>query len=206
MYSYKNLSFYYGKKLIYHDINLNLKKGSIYTLVGNNGVGKTTLLKQLYNLNNYKISLLTGKNPFYDNLSSYDNLYYYLLLTNVNKDNINNILNKLNISKYKDTKYKKLSLGTKQKLSIARVLLEDSDIYLFDEPLNGLDPKSINLFINIINDLKTLNKTVIISSHLLKELSIASDYYLYMVNKELYFFNNNDLNKLENLLMEDNND
>lgn len=210
MYSYKNLSFYYGKKMIFKDINININNGEVIALVGNNGVGKTTLLNLIKNINeknfNIKTSYLDNVIPFYNNMTVFDNLYYYSLLSSISKEKIENILNELFITKYKNILYKNLSLGTKQKVNLARCLIEDSEIYLFDEPLNGLDPKSIIIFNNIIKRLKNANKAIIISSHLLNEINTIADKYLYLNHQSINNYNKNELEKLKEKIIGDTSD
>ena len=192
LFSCNNLSFSFGKKIIFDNINFEINKGDIIALVGNNGSGKTTLLKIIIGyiktkLNiNLKISFLINSPAFYPYLTGYQNLEYFAIIENIPKPRIIEVLKIVNLTNVKDIKFFNYSLGMKQKLAIAKCLLKESDLYLFDEPLNGLDPSSIILFNKIINDLKKEGKTIIISSHILKELN--------EVCNKIFFINNYKLN------------
>ena len=199
-----NLSFNYHKKEIFNNISFNIKCGDVIALVGNNGTGKTTLLKIMIgylkknNINtNMKISYLVGNPSFYPYLTGYQNLKYYQILNNLPEESIDKVLHITGLYDDRNIKYKKYSLGMKERLAISKCLLNDADLYLFDEPLNGLDPEGIILFRKIINYLKECNKTIVISSHILKELDYCNKIF-FIDNKRLMEVENTG-NNLENL-------
>lgn len=175
-FSYKNLSFYYGKKKILDNVNITLNSGDVIALVGSNGVGKSTLLKIIAGLisvrNESKLdtSFLINDPAFYPYLTIKQNLIYFSKIYKNKLLDIDDVLNLVKLKHYERLKYNKCSLGMKRRLAIAKCLLKDADIYIFDEPLNGLDAKSIIDFREIIMFLETKNKIVIISSHILGEL------------------------------------
>lgn len=199
--SCQNLSFSMGKNTLFDNVSFEINEKDIIALVGENGVGKTTLLKLICSLikskninNNLSISFMFSNKCFYPYLTGYQNLLYFASLENISVKKIDKYLKLLELYNNKDKLYKKYSLGMKQKLAICLTLIKDKDLYIFDEPLNGLDPKSIIIFNNIINDLKENNKTIIISSHILKELDYANK-ILFIKNKNIYSYNNvNDYN------------
>ena len=208
MISCRNLSFYYGKKQILNNINIELAKEGVYALVGENGVGKTTFLKLLLNIlqsdgidNDYlkSCSFVLNDDALYDNLTVYENLYYFALLKKINVKNIEAILSKCHILDYKSVKIKKLSKGTKQKVLIAKCLLQDCYLYIFDEPYNGLDPKECDNFNTLIKELKKQGKLVIISSHILSGLSDIYDYIILIENKDVYMYDKNKISSLASL-------
>lgn len=172
-------------------VNLSVKWGEIFGLIGPNGSGKTTLLKLicgLYDLDGGVI-IVDGKrvNDIKTRIVQYINacffreevfprltveqylkLYsaYYLLPKETREKRINEVLTLLNLEERRKELITKLSLGMKKKLMLARVLLRDSSIIILDEPFEGLDPVSSVNFINILKKVnKDLNKTILVTSH-----------------------------------------
>ena len=160
----KNLTKKFKDNIIINDINLNMEGGNIYGFIGRNGSGKSVLLKLICGfyypssgsilLDGYDYSsknefpkntrALIEKPKFLPDLSGYENLS---LLASVQKKigprEINYWLEKLNLIEEKDKKYSKYSLGTKQKLGIIQVLMEDPDLIILDEPFNGVEMKQL---------------------------------------------------------------
>ncbi len=183
------------------DINLSIQNGEIFVLLGPNGAGKTTLLKTISTLilptygdawvNNYNIKkdeykvrrsigLSTGfERSFYYRLNGYQNLEFFGTLYGIKskdlKERINFLLNLFNLEDAKDLKYMKYSTGMKKKLSLARALLHDPDVYIFDEPTSSIDPISANEIRDIILSLKNKNKTIILSTHDMHEAELLAD-------------------------------
>lgn len=175
------------------NVDLTIKKGDIYGLIGRNGAGKTTLLKivtslskqtngtiQLFGSSNHQefISSLerTGsviETPVaYDNLSAKENLEYYSKLRGVvNQTDVDKVLELVDLADVGKKKAKNFSLGMKQKLGIAIALLSNPDFLILDEPINGLDPIAIVEFRELLKKLnREYNITILISSHILTEL------------------------------------
>ena len=183
------------------DINLSIQNGEIFVLLGPNGAGKTTFLKTISTLilptygdawvNNYNIKkdeykvrrsigLSTGfERSFYYRLNGYQNLEFFGTLYGIKskdlKERINFLLNLFNLEDAKDLKYMKYSTGMKKKLSLARALLHDPDVYIFDEPTSSIDPISANEIREIILSLKDKNKTIILSTHDMHEAELLAD-------------------------------
>jgi ABC-2 type transport system ATP-binding protein len=200
----KNVSKVIGNNLIIDDVSFHLEKGKIYGLVGANGSGKSTILKIILGLYKSKGEVfINGKNlntnfneclkdiggivdyvSFYDYLSAYENLRYFALLYGVSFDRIVEVMDLVNL-KINDKKIvKKFSLGMKQRLGIAISLLKDPSILILDEPTNGLDPRGVRDFRNLLLSLK--DKTIIISSHLISEIEKISDEVIFISNKKIY--------------------
>ena len=191
-YSCSNLSFYYGKKCIFDNVSFEIKKGDIVALVGENGSGKTSFLKILggiYKIPNFKlnynVTYMFDKSSFYPYLTGFQNLKYFAYLYKIKNKKIYEVLQLVGLFNVRNVKFKKYSFGMKQKLALARMLLIESELYLFDEPLNGLDPTSILKFKEIINYLSSKNKTIVISSHILKEISQYTNKAMLIKNNKI---------------------
>lgn len=168
------------------NINLTLEKGSLSLIVGGNGSGKTMLLRALSGLIfptsgeilidgkklifNEKfpvdIGICIEQNGMQSNISGFENLAY---LANINKiideEEILRYMKLFDVYKYKDMKFKKYSLGMKKKLALIQAVMENQDLMIFDEPLNGLDEKSIDVFFKHLEEEKAKGKTIIIATH-----------------------------------------
>lgn len=189
----RNLSKSFKQYNVLNDINLTIKRGDIYGLIGKNGAGKTTLLKiitslskqnegtiQLFGSNNHSDFIHSLKRTgsvietpvAYDNLSAKQNLIYYAKLRGVvDEKDIDDTLKLVDLADVGKKKFKHFSLGMKQKLGIAIALLSKPDFLILDEPINGLDPIAIVEFRELLKKLNTeLNITILISSHILTEL------------------------------------
>ena len=175
----------YGKKEVLKNINVAFEKGNIYGIVGENGAGKTTLFRCIASLENYDGQLNSELSPLKDHLgflmtesfffSKITGKEYIRLLCNARKIEILNIDDKnifdLPLNDYVST----YSSGMKKKLVLIAILLQKNQCFLLDEPFNGIDIHSNIIIAEIIRKLKSLNKTVIISSHIFSTLSETCD-------------------------------
>lgn len=182
----KNLTKVLDGNTILNNINLNLEEGHIYGIIGRNGSGKSILFKTICgfltptegevcinDINIYKedtfppsTRALIEKPTFINSLSGYDNLKLLADITKeIGKDEILESLSLVNLTNEKDKKYGKYSLGMKQKLGIASVLMENPNIMILDEPFNGIDKSSIEKIKNYLLNIKN-NKIIIIASHI----------------------------------------
>ena len=145
-----------GKKTILEDVSLKLDQGQIAGLVGANGAGKTTLMKVILGYSNYQkgqfnvienkhkksnIGALIESPGIYPFMSGYDNLK--ILNESKNSNDIDTIVSQLKMNEYIHNKAKTYSLGMKQKLGIAIAFLNQPQLIILDEPMNGLDPKAV---------------------------------------------------------------
>lgn len=184
------------KDIILNDINLHLKENKIYGFVGRNGSGKSILFKGicgLLNISNGKI-IIKGKEigkdiDFYDNLgavldgagflpnlSSFDNLKLLASIRNkISDSDIKSALNKVGLDPNDKKKYKKYSLGMKQKLALAQAIMENPELLILDEPFNGLDSYSVKDIREMLIDYKKEGKTILISSHIKEDIDILCD-------------------------------
>lgn len=192
----KNLNKLFGKFKVVDNLNLEISKGSIFGFVGPNGAGKTTTMKIMVGLLSAtsgeiyidginiteNISILKDKIGYmpdffgvYDNIkvNEYMDFYagtYYIPYSE-RKEIIDNLLEIVDLTHKKNAYVDSLSRGMKQRLCLARSLIHDPDILILDEPASGLDPRARLEMKEILKQLKSLNKTIIISSHILYELS-----------------------------------
>ena len=184
----------YGKAHVLENMTFTVPKGSIFGLVGRNGAGKTTIMRIIaglqkptsgtveYGFNHKKlgnIGALVELPSIYSNASARDNLVYqYMNLGLKIDDSIDKSLEFVGLGDTGKKKAGKFSLGMRQRLGIAMAMAGDPELLILDEPINGLDPQGI---IQIREVLEKLNKekgvTIIISSHILSELSkLATDF------------------------------
>lgn len=189
----ESLNFQYSKdKKVLENISINVPKGAIYGFLGPNGAGKSTTMRlltgiipeqgnaiKLFNqplqeqlpMVFSKIGSLVESPALYLHLSGIDNLKYIAKLRNIPEEKIHETLKLVDLSRDGKRKAKQYSLGMKQRLAIAMALLNEPELLLLDEPVNGLDPNGI---IDIRKLLIKLNKengvTIFVSSHLLSEI------------------------------------
>ena len=192
-----NLTKRYGNHYAAKKINIHIKKGEIYGLIGRNGAGKTTILRMISGLSNptagtYAINGKTGSDlttekravgtliespGLYPSMSAYENLKIKCIATGKNnRKYIEELLTLVGLDKTGNKKTKEFSLGMRQRLGIALALAGDPDIIVLDEPINGLDPQGIVEVREILNKLsKEKGITILISSHILDELAKVAD-------------------------------
>lgn len=193
----RHLTKIFDDKKAISDITVDIKKGDIYALIGQNGAGKTTFMKLITGF----LSPTTGKieretkrigvlieNPgLLLGMSGLDNLKAKSLAEgNYDVNKLKNILSLVGLEGVGNKKVKNYSLGMKQRLGVALSLVANPDLLVLDEPTNGLDPQGIAEFRNLL--LKINNEfgvTIIISSHILEELSKIATRYAFIHNGEL---------------------
>lgn len=180
-------------------IDVHIKKGAIYGLIGRNGAGKTTFLRMVSGLASptsgkvelfgysgrdlkrvrSRVGCLIEAPGLYGNMTAYENLNMKCKFFGIKKNGyINDILNIVGLNDTGKKKTKNFSLGMKQRLGIGLALVGEPDLLVLDEPINGLDPQGIaEVRDTILRLRRERNMTIIISSHILEELSkIATDY------------------------------
>lgn len=210
-----------GNKTILEDVSLKLDQGQIAGLVGANGAGKTTLMKVILGYSSYQkgqfnvienkhkksnIGALIESPGIYPFMSGYDNLK--LLNESKNSNDIDTIVSQLKMNEYIHNKAKTYSLGMKQKLGIAIAFLNQPQLIILDEPMNGLDPKAVRDVRELIIKKAQEGVTFLISSHILSELVKITN-SIFIINKgkivtetteeELNKYEDNDL---ENILLD----
>lgn len=191
-----DLNLTIDNNLVLENISFSLEKGKCLGLAGMNGCGKTMIMKCVSGLilptsgeifvDGRKIGVdidfpeslgimieVPGFIPF---LSGFENLKSLARINNIIDDNtINQSLDKVGLDSKDKRKVRKYSLGMRQRLAIAQALMEKPDLYILDEPFNGLDIKGVGEVRTILNDLKNKGKTIILSSHNPQDLEFLCD-------------------------------
>jgi ABC-2 type transport system ATP-binding protein len=190
----RGLTKRYGSLTAVSNLNLNVRRGEVYGFLGPNGAGKTTTLRMLLGLirpssgdatviggspgtpdSLERVGALVESPAFYPYLSGRDNLRVMARYSGVGKDRIGEVLDQVELSERAKDKFRKYSLGMKQRLGVAAALLKDPELLILDEPTNGLDPKGMADMRRLIRTLGTGDRTVLLSSHLLGEVEQICD-------------------------------
>lgn len=190
-----NLTKILDEFVVLDNINIKFSEGKIYGLVGRNGSGKSLLFKTICgfltpssgnvlvnDVDIYKSKIfppstraLIEKPNFINSLTGFENLK---LLVNINKivgkEEIINALSLVNLEEEKNKRYSKYSLGMKQKLGIASVLMEDPKIIILDEPFNGIDKLSIKKIKDYLLKIKK-DKIILVASHIESDINDLCD-------------------------------
>lgn len=188
----------YGDFRAVNNLEIKVPAGKVYGFLGRNGSGKTTTIRMIMGLikpdkgqvkifgqeisrNRSKyladIGAIIETPGFYENLSAYENLEITAKMFDTQKIRINESLEIVGLSNIGDRPVGKFSLGMKQRLGIANVLIHSPRILILDEPTNGLDPAGIIEMRKLIRDLsQSMGITILVSSHLLSEVQQITDY------------------------------
>jgi len=183
-----NLQKKYGKVQALKGVSFSVPKGTVFGILGPNGSGKTTLLgivsdiliatKGSYTLfgeaptdtNRKLIGTFLETPNFYHYLSAEENLEIAAAIKQRGANDIERVLELVNLTQRKKSKFSTYSLGMKQRLAIASCLLGNPDVLILDEPTNGLDPVGIAEIRELIKKLNAQGKTIIMASHMLDEV------------------------------------
>ncbi len=204
--SLKNVTKHYGSKVIIQDINLNVEEGKIYGLIGKNGAGKTTIMKMMLGMTDissgaiellgksditsikHEIGAMIETPTFFDNKSILDNLVYHGILIGMKnpKSEAERVLKLVGLEQEIHNKPKNISLGMRQKLGIARILMNSPKLLILDEPTNGLDPVANAEVRKLLLKLQAeQNVTIFLSSHILGEMQKMANKYGFILNGKL---------------------
>ena len=209
------LKKYYGKQLAVNNISLQIPRGCIYGLLGPNGAGKSTTLKIITGLlypsageiiafgepwerrHLRRMGVLIESPALYGNLTAYENLLVYAKLIGLPKERIYEVLEIVELKDVDKKLVSQFSMGMKQRLGIAIALLGNPELLILDEPANGLDPIGIQELRELIRSLPEKGITVILSSHILSEVSQIVDHIGIISGGELKY--QGEINPTENL-------
>ncbi len=193
-------------------ISFTCKPGRVFSLLGPNGAGKTTTLRMIATLLKptsgsisvvgvdaathprevrSRIGFLTGSTRLYERLTPEEVVRYYADLHNVPparfKQRRDELFALLGIEEFAHRRIGKLSTGMRQKVSIARTVIHDPDVIVFDEPTVGLDVITARHILDLIRSCRSQGKTVLFSTHVMGEVSLLSDDLAIMHNGKLCY-------------------
>ena len=216
----RNISKSFSSKKVLRDVNLKLEKGKVYGLFGPNGVGKTTLLKIMAGYNKktsgeyliddqeftYKdknnITFISDKEIFYGWMKVRDAVLYYKdFFEDFDEEKCEKLLNLMKLEM--EEKINILSKGMKARLKVALAISRNAKIYLLDEPLGGLDPVSRKIIMDSIKTLMNKDGILIITSHLINDVSDMIDHVLFISEGEIILDTEKSNLDLENHKLED---
>lgn len=200
---------YYGQNQILENVTMSVPSKSIYGLVGENGAGKTTLFRILAGLSKpssgtfsimqsvslqelsearRRIGFMIEMPALYPDMTVLQNIFVQQIQYNGHKDASKaiSVLQIVGLDTQQNKKAHHLSLGMKQRLALAIALLNDPEILILDEPINGLDPMGIVEIRELLLSLNQTNGiTIVISSHILSELEHIATHYGFLHNGKL---------------------
>ncbi len=197
----------YGSCKVLDGVNMLVRRGDVYGLVGRNGAGKTTLMRMITGQSEpsggeMELFGASGKNmrsqrtrtgamieipSFSPFLTAQENLEYYRLQRGIpGRHVVDEVLEQVDLANTGKKKFKSFSLGMKQRLGLALALMNHPDFLVLDEPINGLDPEGVAEFRQILRQLNQERQTtILISSHILSELSNVATRYGFMEQGKL---------------------
>ena len=204
---FKNVSKKFGEEHIFENLTLSFEKGKIYGLVGRNGSGKTVLLKLISGFLKpdagivkvqgitldkrhefpENVGILIEKPGFLTYKTGFQTLKYLSSIQRkIDDAAIRNVLEEVGL---KDTKGKpvgKYSMGMKQRLGIAQAIMENPEILLLDEPMNGLDNQGVSEIRRLLKKLKKEGKTIVLASHMQEDIQELCDWVYYLDAGKIY--------------------
>lgn len=199
----ENVSKSFGSKKALHQISFEIKEGEIFGFLGPSGSGKTTMINVLTGqlAADQGKTVLLGKNSqdltsndleqigivsdgsgFYEKMSLYKNLLIYAKLYGLKADRVHQVLQQVGLADAKDIIAEKLSTGMKQRMFLARALLNAPKILFLDEPTSGLDPTTSKMIHTLLQELKQAGTTIFLTTHDMHEATLLCD-RLSLLNK-----------------------
>lgn len=192
----KNLVKKFGNKKVINEINFKVSEGEIFGFLGPSGAGKTTLIKMLigeYSITSgdaklfdvfpnklndsimNKISAVMDNFGLYERLTVFENMEVFANIYNTDKKEIDTILKKVELYDSKKTITSKLSKGMRQRLILARALINKPKLLFLDEPTSGLDPATSLKIHNLLFELKKSGTTIFLTTHNMEEATKMCD-------------------------------
>lgn len=189
------LTKHYGRVHAVEGLDLRVRRGEIYGFLGRNGAGKTTTIRMLLGLIKptsgtvrmfgepitsdpgwlRRVGCLVESASAYPNLTVRENLDLHRRLTGAPPSATEDVIERLGLVAYAERRFGRLSLGNKQRLSLARALLHSPELVILDEPANALDPAGIVEVRELLKELARSGVTIFMSSHLLAEVAQLAD-------------------------------
>ena len=186
----------FGNNTVLNGVSVEFESHKIHGLIGRNGSGKTVLMKCICGLTPISVGTITvsGKKigidceiipnsgviietpGFLPNLSGYANLKNLASLTGkIGKDEVRAAISRVGLNPNEKKHVGKYSLGMRQRLGLAQAIMEDPDILILDEPMNGLDKDGVKDMRQYLLDLKEQGKTILIASHSAEDIDVLCD-------------------------------
>ena len=200
----ENVTKYYGDFLAVDNLSFEVKDGEIFGLLGVNGAGKTTTFRMIIGLSDKtsgtitlddkpidytqtdKIGFLTEERSLLLKLTVLEQAIYYGVLKGMRKSavekKLDELLERFNIKEYKNRKLKELSKGNQQKVQFITAIINDPKLLILDEPFSGLDPINVQLFMDVIMDLKKKGTSIIFSSHRMEHVELFCEKLVILVH------------------------
>lgn len=199
----ENVSKSFGSKKALHQISFEIKEGEIFGFLGPSGSGKTTMInvltgqlpadqgetvllgknsQDLTSNDLEQIGIVSDGSGFYEKMSLYKNLLIYAKLYGLKSDRVNQVLQQVGLADAKDIIAEKLSTGMKQRMFLARALLNAPKILFLDEPTSGLDPTTSKMIHTLLQELKQAGTTIFLTTHDMHEATLLCD-RLSLLNK-----------------------
>lgn len=198
----KNLTVAYGENIALEDLNLNIEVGSLMALVGPNGAGKSTLIKTILKflkqitgeikINAKTLAYVPQRNSvdwdfpttLFDvvEMGCYGRVGLFKRVSKEEKQKVLKAIEQVGMLEFKDRQISELSGGQQQRAFIARALVQEADIYLMDEPFQGVDSTTEKSIVEILKQLKAEGKTIIVVHH---DLQTVATYFesVALINK-----------------------
>lgn len=193
----KNISKKFAEVVAVNDVSFNLSKGTILGLLGKNGAGKSTIFRIILGIlesdkgevlidgkkysikDSKKIGFLPEEGSLSQELTVYEQLCFYGSLKGMSNDEVLESLSKwlvkFDIVEYMNRKIKELSKGNRQRIQFIVSILHNPDLIILDEPFSGLDPLGVEMFKEILLELKREGKAIIFSSHRMEHVEMFCD-------------------------------
>lgn len=182
----KSVSKFFKRKCVLNNISYSFEKGKIHGIIGRNGAGKTVLMKIICGFlradsgevikKSEDIGLIIENPGYLTAFSGYNNLEFLAgLRKKIGKEDILKYLEIVGLSKVKNQKVSTYSLGMKQRLAIAQAIMEEQEIIILDEPMNGLDNQGVKEIRELLLALKEKNRTIILASHNREDIEVLCD-------------------------------
>ena len=192
----KNVTKKFGQKVALEEISFEVKKGEIFGFLGPSGSGKTTMIKILTGQLNAdsgqtellgkvsekltpadleQIGLVSDTSGFYEKLSLYKNLQAYAKLYGKPNARVDEVLKQVDLYESKNLAAEKLSTGMKQRMFLARALINKPQVLFLDEPTSGLDPTTSKKIHELLLDLKEAGTTIFLTTHDMNEATLLCD-------------------------------
>lgn len=200
----ENVTKYYGNFLAVDDLTFEVKPGEIFGLLGVNGAGKTTTFRMINGLLDKtkgsitldgkpidytvtdQIGFLTEERSLLTKLTVKEQVIYYGILKGMDEktilERLDYWLERFHVLEYKERKIKELSKGNQQKVQFITAIINEPKLLILDEPFSGLDPINVQMFMDVIRDLKAKGTSIIFSSHRMEHVEMFCEKLVVLVH------------------------